>query len=95
MALSILSYVFLAILIKASLPYVVVLTVGFFRWPLVANEVSLVWAVEDNINQLSKIGNNILMTYFLMKSFQFSVLILSGSFTIFDLKKRGGVCYVL
>ena len=33
-------------------------------------------------------GGNLLLTYLLMKR-QFSILISSGSFTIFDLKKRG------
>ena len=42
-----------------------------------------------NINQLLK-GGNLLLTYFLMKR-QFLLLILSGSVTIFDLKKRGAV----
>ena len=35
-----LSNVFVAIVIKVPLPYVVVVTVGIFRSPLVANEVS-------------------------------------------------------
>ena len=33
-------FVAILILIKAPLPYVVVGTVGIFRWPLAANEVS-------------------------------------------------------
>ena len=33
-------------------------------------------------------GVNLFLTYLLMK-IQFSILILSGSLTIFDLKKRG------
>ena len=33
-------HVFVAILIKVPLPYVVLVTVGIFRWPLDVNEVS-------------------------------------------------------
>ena len=32
-------YVFVALLIKVPLPYVAVVTVRVFRWPLVINEV--------------------------------------------------------
>ena len=42
------------------------------------------------MNQLLKMAGNLLLTYLLMKK-QFSILILSGSFTVFDLKKRGAV----
>ena len=37
-----------------------------------------------------KKGGNLLLTYLLMKR-KFSILNLSGNFTIFDLKKRGTV----
>ena len=59
------------------IPCVVVVTIGIFK----------VIEVEGNINQLLKMGGNFLLTYLLMKR-QLSILILSESFTIFDLKKR-------
>ena len=37
----VLFHVFVAILIKAPLPYVAVVTVGIFRWPLAAIKVSV------------------------------------------------------
>ena len=67
-------YVFAAILLKAPFPQVVAVSVGIFRWPLVENE-------------LSKMGGNLLLTYLLIKR-KVSVLISSGSFTIFYLKNR-------
>ena len=45
---------------------------------------------SGGINQLLKMGGNLLMTYLLMER-QFSILVLSGSFAIFNLKKRGAV----
>ena len=36
---AVLFHVFVVVLIKAPLPYVAVVTKGFFRWPLAANEV--------------------------------------------------------
>ena len=45
---------------------------------------------EENINKLLKMGDNLFLTYLLMKR-QFSVSILSGRFTIFDLKIRESV----
>ena len=73
----VLFHVFVAILIKAPLPYVVAVTVGIFRWTLAANELSWLWQVEENVNQLLKMGSNLLLTYLLRKR-QFSILILSG-----------------
>ena len=62
------------------IPCVVVVTIGIFK----------VIEVEGNINQLLKMGGNFLLTYLLMKR-QLSILILSESFTIFDLKMREAV----
>ena len=45
--------------------------------------------MEKNIKQLLKMGD-VLFTYLPMK-IQVSILILLGSFTTFDLKKRGAV----
>lgn len=47
-------YVFVALLIKVLLPYVAVVTVRVFRWPLVINEVSKLSEVEENINQRNR-----------------------------------------
>ena len=41
-----------------------------------------------------KMKDNLLLTYLLMKR-QFLILILSGSFTIFDLKKKGAVMGIM
>ena len=45
-------HIFVAIPIKVPLLYVVVVTVGIFRWLLIANEVSYLWELVENINQL-------------------------------------------
>ena len=62
---------------KAPLPYVLESAVGIFGWTSVANKVSWLWKVEENTNQLLKIGGNLLLTYLLMKR-QFSILFSSG-----------------
>ena len=71
----------IALLIKASLPYLLIFTLRTFENPFKEQDVSYLWESEEKVNQLLRIHGRSKLIDLLKKS-QFSTMVLSCKLTI-------------